>query len=61
VGLLVASDVPVSSEVNVAAAIFVLPLNSSLNPFLYNLNMLLEKRRKALEGKVLEAISQQIQ
>jgi hypothetical protein len=55
-GLLAASGVPVPSEVNVAAAIFVLPLNSALNPFLYNLNMLLERRRKAVERKVLEAI-----
>nr|KAG5703871.1 hypothetical protein BaRGS_031505 [Batillaria attramentaria] len=42
-GLLASTGTPISGEVNVAMAIFVLPLNSALNPFLYTLNMLLEK------------------
>ena len=44
-GLVAANDFPVPSEVNVAVAILVLPLNSALNPFLYTLNTVLEKRR----------------
>ncbi|KAL8585873.1 hypothetical protein ACOMHN_056468 [Nucella lapillus] len=48
-GLLAAVDVVISGEVNVAMAIFVLPLNSALNPFLYTLNIILEKRKKAQE------------
>ena len=44
-GILAINDFPVPSEVNVALAIFVLPLNSALNPFLYTLNAVLEKRR----------------
>ena len=44
-GLMAANDFPVPGEVNVAMDIFVLPLNSALNPFLYTLNLLLEKRR----------------
>ena len=44
-GLMAARDYPVPSQVNVALAIFVLPLNSALNPFLYTLNTVLEKRR----------------
>ena len=44
-GLMAANDFPVPSEVNVALVIFVLPLNSALNPFLYTLNAVLEKRR----------------
>ncbi|KAL8562966.1 hypothetical protein ACOMHN_004658 [Nucella lapillus] len=48
-GLLAAVDVAVPGEVNVAMAIFVLPLNSALNPFIYTLNIYLEKRQKAKE------------
>nr|KAG5710532.1 hypothetical protein BaRGS_013178 [Batillaria attramentaria] len=46
-GLLAANGVPVPGEVNVAVAIVVLPINSAFNPFLYTLNMLLERRRRA--------------
>ena len=45
-GLLAAGGVPIPGEVNVWTAIFVLPLNSALNPFLYTLNRLMEKREK---------------
>jgi hypothetical protein len=45
-GLLAAGGVPIPLEVNVWAAIFVLPFNSALNPFLYTLNGLLEQRRR---------------
>ncbi|KAL8585866.1 hypothetical protein ACOMHN_056461 [Nucella lapillus] len=48
-GLLAAVDVAIPGEVNVIMAIFVLPLNSALNPFLYTLNVTLEKRKKAEE------------
>ena len=44
-GLMASQGFPVPGEVNVALAIFVLPLNSALNPFLYTLNAVLEKRR----------------
>ncbi|XP_070188600.1 relaxin receptor 2-like [Littorina saxatilis] len=45
-GLLAAQGTPIPGEVNVWAAIFVLPLNAALNPFLYTLNGLREKWRK---------------
>ncbi|XP_070208073.1 G-protein coupled receptor GRL101-like [Littorina saxatilis] len=45
-GLLAANATPIPGEVNVWAAIFVLPLNSALNPFLYTLSALLERLRK---------------
>jgi hypothetical protein len=51
-GLLAARGVHVPSEVNVAMAVFVLPLNSALNPFLYTLNVALERRRQAKEKKL---------
>lgn len=44
-------DVPIPGIVNVVVAIFVLPINSALNPFLYTLNGLLEKRRAQREKK----------
>nr|KAG5714413.1 hypothetical protein BaRGS_006859 [Batillaria attramentaria] len=45
-GLLAARGTPIPGVVNVWSAIFVLPLNSALNPFLYTLATLLERRRK---------------
>ena len=59
-GLLAAHHVPVPGEVNVALAMTVMPLNSAINPFLYTLNILLEKRRRAREQRVLEWLSQKV-
>ena len=55
--MLAAQGIPIPGEVNVAMAIIVLPLNSALNPFLYNLNMLQEKRQKVREEKLLGSIT----
>ncbi|KAL8612178.1 hypothetical protein ACOMHN_018467 [Nucella lapillus] len=55
-GLMASQDVPVSGEVSVAMAILVLPLNSAINPFLYTLNVLMEKRRRAKEDRLLKWI-----
>ena len=52
-GLLALADIPIAGEVNVAFAIFVLPLNSALNPFMYTFNILMEKRRKSKEAVLL--------
>ncbi|KAL8591825.1 hypothetical protein ACOMHN_047085 [Nucella lapillus] len=46
-GLLASVGFPIPGEVNVLAAIFILPVNSSLNPFLYTLNTVMERRRNA--------------
>ena len=59
-GLLASAGVPVTGEVNVAMAIFVLPLNSALNPFLYTLNIVMEKRRKAREMNLLKFLESQV-
>ncbi|XP_025079768.1 G-protein coupled receptor GRL101-like [Pomacea canaliculata] len=48
-GILATYDIPVSGEVNVAMAIFILPVNSALNPFLYTFNIYLERRRRTRE------------
>nr|KAG5710138.1 hypothetical protein BaRGS_006657 [Batillaria attramentaria] len=51
-GMLTLTGTPIPGEVNVAMAIVVLPVNSVLNPFLYTLNILLERRRRAREEHV---------
>ena len=53
-GLMALGDIPIPGEVNVALAVFVLPLNSALNPFVYTFNMLMEKRRKSKEAMLLK-------
>ena len=53
-GILAAAGIPVPGEVNVAIAIFVLPLNSALNPFIYTFNILMERQRKEKEARVLK-------
>ena len=55
-GLLASRDIPVSGEVNVGMAIFVLPLNSALNPFLYTLNTIQARRARAREQKLLRSV-----
>ena len=56
-GLIASCGIPVSGEVNVAMAIFVMPLNSSINPFLYTLNVMLDKRRKRREEQMILKLS----
>ena len=51
-GLLASSGTPIPGEVSVAMAIFVLPFNSALNPFLYTLNAVLEKRRRVQAERI---------
>ena len=51
-GLLASQGTPIPSEVSVAMAIIVLPVNSALNPFLYTLNTIVEKRRRLAEGRL---------
>ena len=64
-GLLASQGRQFSGEVNVVLAIFVMPLNSALNPFLYTLNVVLEKRNdkrlkrltKTIERTIKESLS----
>ena len=51
-GILAAQGFSVPGSVGVAMAIFVLPLNSALNPFLYTINMVLERRRREREKRL---------
>jgi hypothetical protein len=56
-GLLQAlAEVPIPGEVSVAMAIFVLPLNSALNPCLYTYNVIAERRRKVEEERMLREL-----
>ena len=56
-GLLASQGIAVPGEVNVGMAIFVLPLNSALNPFLYTLNIILERRRRSRDERLLKELS----
>nr|KAG5686467.1 hypothetical protein BaRGS_010795 [Batillaria attramentaria]KAG5692107.1 hypothetical protein BaRGS_029567 [Batillaria attramentaria] len=53
-GLLALNDTPIPGEVNVWAAIFILPVNSAINPFLYTLSMLVERWLKRREERHVE-------
>nr|KAG5710005.1 hypothetical protein BaRGS_030081 [Batillaria attramentaria] len=53
-GLLAARGFAIPGVVNVVAAVFVLPINSALNPYLYTINALLERRAKKMEQKRME-------
>jgi hypothetical protein len=55
-GLLALAGVPIPGETSVAMAIFVLPLNSALNPFLYTFNVVMERRRKRNEERILREL-----
>ena len=55
-GLVAKGGTHVPGEVNVTLAVFVLPLNSGLNPFLYTFNMAREKRRQAREAKIFKLL-----
>ena len=55
-GLLASRDVSISGEVNVGMAIFVLPLNSTLNPFLYSISTIQARRARSREEKLLRTL-----
>ena len=55
-GLLASRDVPISGEVSVGMAVFVLPLNSALNPFLYTLGVIQARRARTREQELLKTL-----
>ena len=55
-GLLASGNIPIPGEANVGMAIFVLPLNSALNPSLYSLNTIQARRARAREEKLLRML-----
>ena len=55
-GLLASAGTPVPGEINVSIAIFVLPLNSALNPFLYSLNTIQARRARAREQRLIRTL-----
>ena len=58
-GMLASNDIPISGEISVVMAIIVMPLNSAINPFLYTLNVILEKTRRIKEQKLLNWLKAQ--
>ena len=59
-GLLASNGVAIPGEVSVAMAIFALPLNSAINPFLYTLNMILERSRLEREERLRKFLLAQL-
>ncbi|KAL8582680.1 hypothetical protein ACOMHN_050423 [Nucella lapillus] len=55
-GLLAARGVLIPGEVSVAMAIFILPLNSAINPLLYTLSVMLERQQRARERRLLQIL-----
>ena len=53
-GVLSFNGVPIPEELNVAVVIFILPVNAAINPFLYTVNMILEKRQYQKERNILQ-------
>ena len=53
-GLLVSLGIPLAKEIRVAMAILMVPLNSALNPYLYALSVVLEKRRKEEKERLMK-------
>ena len=60
VGLLAANDARIPGEVNVAMAMTVMPLNSTINPFLYTLNIVVERRRRAREQRLEDWMNRKV-
>ena len=60
-GLLAWRGIAVPGEVNVAVVTFVMPLNSALNPFLYTLNVILEKRNDKRLKELVKSIENRLQ
>ena len=59
-GVLASIGTPIPGEVNVAVAIFLVPFNSALNPFLYTYNVLMEKRRQTQQANLLKRLETQL-
>jgi hypothetical protein len=59
--MLALAGVPIPGEVSVALAIFVLPLNSAFNHFLYTYNVVMEMRRKKKEERMLKELAANVQ
>nr|KAG5705343.1 hypothetical protein BaRGS_011115 [Batillaria attramentaria] len=55
-GLLASRGTPIPGVLNVWTAIFVMPLNSAVNPFLYTLNTLRQRRTKRKMQVIIQAV-----
>ncbi|KAL8598865.1 hypothetical protein ACOMHN_015444 [Nucella lapillus] len=60
-GVLATMGTQFPPEVNVAMATVVMPINSAVNPFLYTMNVVLEKRRLRREEAALKYLTQKLQ
>lgn len=60
-GLLANAGVAIPGDVNVWTVVFVLPLNSALNPFLYTLNTILPRRQKLREQAEYQSLVRRLE
>ena len=56
-GLLASQGTHIPGEVSVGLAVIAVPINSALNPFVYNLSLILQHYQKARERKIMSAIA----
>ena len=54
--LLHSQGLPLSDDLTAAGPVVVVPLNSAINPCLYNINVLVEKRRKKREERIRDIL-----
>lgn len=59
-GLLASSGIAIEGVVNIWAAIFLLPFNAALDPFLYTLNIVLDRRQKKMVDRRVERVLNQL-
>ena len=60
-GLMASGGVAIPGDVNVLTAIFVLPLNSALNPFLYTYSKYMQKQQAIKDKKRYQAFVKKYQ
>ena len=60
VQILTLKGMAIVNEVKAMTYLLVLPINSAVNPFLYLLAVVLEKRRKAREEEMLKVLEKEM-
>ena len=59
-GLLAWRGVAVPDEVGVGVAIFVMPLNSAINPFIYTVNVVLERANRRRDQRIRKLVEKEV-
>nr|KAG5693056.1 hypothetical protein BaRGS_028816 [Batillaria attramentaria] len=59
-GILASSGTPIPVEVGADMAVFILPLHSAINPILYMFGVLMERRQKAWEERLMKLVAAKV-